>query len=118
MFYNYIIKAIFTFPFSTPGGNTLSAVEHTCAMVSCLARHIPQAHRSLKEGRWDRKDYMGTELAGKTLAIIGLGRIGRDVAKRMQSFEMTVRIFFFRYSVLQLLYGRGLLIQHIGTAQK
>lgn len=73
---------------NTPGGNTLSAVEHTCAMISCLARHIPQAHRSLKEGRWDRKVYMGTELAGKTLAIIGLGRIGREVAKRMQSYDM------------------------------
>ncbi|XP_033106253.1 D-3-phosphoglycerate dehydrogenase-like [Anneissia japonica] len=73
---------------NTPGGNTISAVEHTCAMMCALARHIPQAHMSMREGRWDRKLYMGTELQGKTLAIVGLGRIGREVATRMQSFGM------------------------------
>ncbi|XP_071962311.1 D-3-phosphoglycerate dehydrogenase-like [Antedon mediterranea] len=73
---------------NTPGGNTISAVEHTCALICALARHIPQAHMSMREGRWDRKEYMGTELYGKTLAIIGLGRIGREVAARMQSFGM------------------------------
>ncbi|XP_068246945.1 D-3-phosphoglycerate dehydrogenase [Palaemon carinicauda] len=74
---------------NTPSGNTLSAAEQTCALICSLSRSIPQACTSLKEGKWDRKAFMGTELYGKTLAIIGLGRIGREVAKRMQSFGMT-----------------------------
>ncbi|CAH3168244.1 unnamed protein product [Porites evermanni] len=74
---------------NTPGGNTLSAAEHTCVLISTLARHIPQAAASMKEGKWDRKKYMGSELFGKTLAIVGLGRIGREVAHRMQSYGMT-----------------------------
>lgn len=74
---------------NTPSGNTLSAAEHTCSMICSLSRSIPQACASLKEGKWDRKTFMGTELHGKTLAIVGLGRIGREVAKRMQSFGMT-----------------------------
>jgi len=73
---------------NTPGGNTLSAAEHTCVLISSLARHIPQAAASMKEGKWDRKKYMGSELLGKTLAIVGLGRIGREVAHRMQSYGM------------------------------
>ena len=55
-------------------------------------RHLPQGHMSLKQGRWDRKLFMGNELNGKTLGIIGLGKIGKEVATRMQSFGMTVRI--------------------------
>lgn len=74
---------------NTPGGNTLSAAEHTCAMVCALSRSLPQACAALKDGRWDRKTYLGSELYGKTLAIVGLGRIGREVAKRMQAFGMT-----------------------------
>ncbi|KAK7070646.1 hypothetical protein SK128_006852 [Halocaridina rubra] len=74
---------------NTPDGNTLSAAEHTCSMICALSRSIPQACASLKAGNWDRKSFMGTELYGKTLAIIGLGRIGREVAKRMQAFGMT-----------------------------
>lgn len=74
---------------NTPGGNTLSAAEHTCSMICSLSRSIPQACASLKAGSWDRKTYLGTELYGKTLAIVGLGRIGREVAKRMQAFGMT-----------------------------
>jgi len=62
---------------NTPGGNTLSAAEHTCAMISALARHIGQGHASMLEGKWERSKFMGCELGGKTLAIIGLGRIGR-----------------------------------------
>ncbi|KAJ9583313.1 hypothetical protein L9F63_022330, partial [Diploptera punctata] len=73
---------------NTPGGNSISACELTCALISSLARNIPQACQSLKEGRWDRKLYSGFELSGKTLAVIGLGRIGREVATRMQSFGM------------------------------
>lgn len=74
---------------NTPGGNTMSAAEQTCVLISSLARHIPQAAASMKEGKWDRKKYMGSELLGKTLAIVGLGRIGREVAHRMQSYGMT-----------------------------
>jgi len=73
---------------NTPGGNTLSAAEHTCAMIASLSRFIPQACGALKNGVWDRKKYMGNELYGKTLAILGLGRIGREVAARMQAFGM------------------------------
>ncbi|KAF2358609.1 D-isomer specific 2-hydroxyacid dehydrogenase catalytic domain [Trinorchestia longiramus] len=75
---------------NTPGGNTVSAAEHTCTLICSLARFVPQACESLKKEVWDRKRFMGTELYGKTLAIIGLGRIGREVASRMQSFNMTV----------------------------
>lgn len=57
-----------------------------------LPRHIPQGHASLKAGRWDRKKYMGVELEGKVLAIVGLGRIGREVAARMRAFGMRVSI--------------------------
>lgn len=74
---------------NTPGGNTMSAAEQTCVLISSLARHIPQAAASMKEGKWDRKKYMGSELLGKTLAIVGLGRIGREVAHRMQSYGVT-----------------------------
>ncbi|KAM9378934.1 D-3-phosphoglycerate dehydrogenase [Phaethornis superciliosus] len=73
---------------NTPAGNSLSAAELTCGMILCLARQIPQAAASMKEGKWDRKKYMGMELHGKTLAVLGLGRIGREVATRMQAFGM------------------------------
>ncbi|NXQ26706.1 SERA dehydrogenase, partial [Alaudala cheleensis] len=99
---------------NTPTGNSLSAAELTCGMILCLARQIPQAAASMKEGKWDRKkvggrwstfgwgvfmravltpcpctpQYMGMELNGKTLAVLGLGRIGREVATRMQAFGM------------------------------
>ncbi|XP_014405592.1 PREDICTED: D-3-phosphoglycerate dehydrogenase isoform X1 [Myotis brandtii] len=73
---------------NTPNGNSLSAAELTCGMIMCLARQIPQATASMKNGKWDRKKFMGTELNGKTLGILGLGRIGREVAVRMQSFGM------------------------------
>lgn len=74
---------------NTPAGNTLSAAEHTCCMIVCQARNIAEARATMREGKWDRKKFMGNELFGKTLAIIGLGRIGREVATRMQSFGMT-----------------------------
>lgn len=73
---------------NTPAGNSLSAAELTCGMILCLARQIPQAAASMKEGKWDRKKYMGMELNGKTLGVLGLGRIGREVATRMQAFGM------------------------------
>ncbi|ETE63329.1 D-3-phosphoglycerate dehydrogenase [Ophiophagus hannah] len=73
---------------NTPTGNSLSAAELTCGMIMSLARQIPQAAASMKDGKWDRKKFMGMELQGKTLGILGLGRIGREVAIRMQSFGM------------------------------
>ena len=75
---------------NTPGGNTVSTAEHTFSLIMALSRSIPQADRSIKEGRWDRKKYTGVELRGKTLGIIGLGNIGRALAKRANGFEMKV----------------------------
>lgn len=75
---------------NTPGGNTISTAEHAFGLMIALARHIPQGHQSLLEGRWERKLYTGVELKGKTLGIIGLGRIGQAIAVRAQAFEMSV----------------------------
>lgn len=75
---------------NTPGGNTISATEHTVAMLLALLRKIPGANASLRAGKWDRKSFTGTELLGKQIGILGLGRIGREVAKRLQSFDTTV----------------------------
>ncbi|MBQ0067823.1 MAG: phosphoglycerate dehydrogenase [Phascolarctobacterium sp.] len=74
---------------NAPEGNTLAATEHTIAMIMAMTRHIPQAHQSLQEGKWDRKSFDGIQVAGKTLGIIGVGRIGSRVALRMQAMEMT-----------------------------
>ncbi|MCS7082423.1 MAG: phosphoglycerate dehydrogenase [Bacteroidetes bacterium] len=73
---------------NAPDANTISAAEHTCALILALARHIPQADASMKAGRWDRRAFLGVELYGKTLGIIGLGKIGREVASRMRAFGM------------------------------
>ncbi|XP_037542366.1 D-3-phosphoglycerate dehydrogenase [Nematolebias whitei] len=73
---------------NTPSGNTISAAELTCALLMGLSRNLPQAAMSMKQGKWDRKKFMGTELLGKVLGIVGLGRIGKEVAMRMQSFGM------------------------------
>jgi D-3-phosphoglycerate dehydrogenase len=75
---------------NVPGGNTISAAEHTIGLMLSLARNIPEAHKSLKSKKWDRKSFDGTELFGKTLGLIGLGRIGTEVAKRMIVFGMNV----------------------------
>ena len=75
---------------NTPDGNTISTAEHAFGLMLALARHIPQAHQSLGAGRWDRKLYKGVELRGKTLGLIGLGRIGRTVAQRANAFGMKV----------------------------
>jgi D-3-phosphoglycerate dehydrogenase / 2-oxoglutarate reductase len=74
---------------NTPGGNTISTAEHTFSMLMALSRNIPNAHASLVAGKWDRKKYMGTELHGKTLGVVGLGKIGHEVALRAQAFGMT-----------------------------
>lgn len=76
--------------FNTPNGNTISAAEHTMAMILSLSRNISQANNALHKGIWDRKKYNGVELKGKTLGIIGLGRIGSNVAKYAQAFGMNV----------------------------
>ena len=78
---------------NTPGGNTISTAEHTFSMMLALSRSIPQADLSMKKGEWERKKFMGVELYGKTLGIVGLGRIGTEVAKRALSFEMRVVAF-------------------------
>ena len=74
----------------TPGGNAVSVAEHTLAMILSLARSIPQANESMKAGKWERKKFVGVEVRGKTLGIIGLGSIGREVAKRAQAFDLRV----------------------------
>lgn len=75
---------------NAPDGNTISTAEHTFSMLCALARRIPQAFMTLKENKWDRKAFVGVELNGKTLGIIGLGRIGTEVAKRAKAFNMKV----------------------------
>ena len=75
---------------NTPGGNSLAAAELTLALLLAMARDVPQANAELREGRWERKAHMGVEIAGKTLGVVGLGRIGREVAVRAQSFRMDV----------------------------
>jgi D-3-phosphoglycerate dehydrogenase len=78
---------------NAPESNSVAAAEHTLALALALFRNVPQAHSSLTAGRWDRSKYKGSELYGKTLGILGFGRIGQLVAKRAQSFEMDVVAF-------------------------
>lgn len=74
---------------NTPGGNTISAVEHTCALLLAVSRYVSRGTACILAGKWSDKKYLvGTELYGKTLAVVGLGRIGREVASRMQAFGM------------------------------
>lgn len=75
---------------NAPHANTISAAEHTMALLLAQARRIPEADRSLREGRWDRKEFRGIELHDKTLGILGLGRIGTLVAQRASSFGMRI----------------------------
>ena len=75
---------------NAPDGNTVTTAEHTMALLIALARRVPQANTSLKSGGWDRKKFIGVELQGKTLGIIGLGRIGRAVATRARAFGMSI----------------------------
>lgn len=75
---------------NTPGGNTVSAAEHTIALLLSLARHIPAADAGMKAGKWDRGKYVGAQVAGKTLGVVGLGRIGREVARRAAGLDMKV----------------------------
>ncbi|MSR53202.1 MAG: phosphoglycerate dehydrogenase [Gemmataceae bacterium] len=75
---------------NTPSGNTVSAAEHTIALLLASARHVPAADASMKAGKWDRSKFLGTQVAGKTLGVIGLGRIGREVARRAVGLDMNV----------------------------
>jgi D-3-phosphoglycerate dehydrogenase len=75
---------------NAPDGNTITTAEHTIALLIALARSVPQANASLKAGHWDRKQFIGVELQGKTLGIIGLGRIGRVVASRARALGMLI----------------------------
>ncbi|HZH91247.1 MAG TPA: phosphoglycerate dehydrogenase [Pyrinomonadaceae bacterium] len=78
---------------NAPDGNTMTTAEHTLALLLALARQVPQAHASLRGGKWERKKFVGVELRGKTLGVVGLGRIGRVVASRARGFEMKVLAF-------------------------
>lgn len=71
---------------NTPGGNTIAATEHTIAMMLAALRNIPNANVSIRDGKWDRKTYMGHEIFEKTVGVIGLGKIGREVAQRLAAF--------------------------------
>jgi D-3-phosphoglycerate dehydrogenase len=75
---------------NVPAGNTISTAEHTMSLLMALARRIPQAYASLRAGQWERTKFVGTELFGKTLGILGLGKIGTEVAKRAQAFGMNI----------------------------
>src|SRR5262245_39664011 len=75
---------------NVPGGNTVSAAEHTLAMLLAMARGIPAADRSMRAGKWERGLFVGSELEGKTLGVLGLGKVGREVAHRARSFGMEV----------------------------
>ena len=78
---------------NAPTGNTMAAAEHTIALILALARHVPQADASLKRGEWRRSDFMGVEVRGKVLGIIGLGRVGSQVARRAIGLDMRVLAF-------------------------
>ena len=78
---------------NTPGANTVATAEHTLAMLLALCRHIPQADHSMRDGDWARSKFLGVQLYGKNLGVVGLGRIGARVAQRAQAFGMTVVAF-------------------------
>src|SRR5881275_1897436 len=75
---------------STPGGNAVSVAEHTFALLLSLARQVPRLDKAIHEGRWEKSSAAGTEVRGKTLGLIGLGRIGSEVAVRAEAFDMRV----------------------------
>ncbi|HWC06422.1 MAG TPA: NAD(P)-dependent oxidoreductase, partial [Gemmatimonadota bacterium] len=75
---------------NTPGANAVATAEHTWALLLALARRLPAATRSLESGEWERSRFTGVQMAGKTIGIVGLGRVGREVARRAQGFGMRV----------------------------
>ncbi|MBE7438541.1 MAG: phosphoglycerate dehydrogenase [Spirochaetales bacterium] len=75
---------------NAPGGNSVSTAEHAISLLMALARNIPQAHSSMKAGKWEKSKFSGIELTGKTLGVVGLGRIGKEVVKRARALKMNV----------------------------
>jgi D-3-phosphoglycerate dehydrogenase len=75
---------------NTPGGNTVSTAEHTITLLTALARLVPAADASMHQGKWERGKFVGTQLVGKTLGVVGLGRVGREVARRAAGLDMKV----------------------------
>src|SRR5256714_4998510 len=75
---------------NTPGANAIAVAEHTLAMMLAMARHIGRANELMHAGKWEKKSLQGTELRGKTLGIVGLGRVGMEVARRARAFGMQV----------------------------
>ena len=75
---------------NAPGANSISVAEHACALMLALARSVPAADRAMKDARWEKKKFLGSELRGKTLGIAGLGRIGQEVAQRARAFGMRI----------------------------
>src|SRR5438552_11957267 len=78
---------------NAPGGNAVAAAEHSLALMFALARRVAAADASLKRGQWSRSKYIGSELTGKTLGLVGLGRVGSEVARRAQGLEMRVLVY-------------------------
>jgi D-3-phosphoglycerate dehydrogenase len=78
---------------NAPDGNSIAAAEHAIALMFALARNVPQAHASLAGGKWERKKFMGVEVTGKTLGVVGMGRIGRHVARRARGLDMRVIVY-------------------------
>ncbi|SFL98696.1 phosphoglycerate dehydrogenase [Salibacterium qingdaonense] len=78
---------------NAPDGNTISTAEHTFAMIMSLARNIPQADASIQGGEWNRKAFQGVELRGKTLGVVGFGRIGSEIAKRARGFDLSLLVY-------------------------
>src|SRR5687767_13176552 len=78
---------------NAPDGNTITTAEHTIALLVSMARNVPQAHAKLQNGEWDKKSFVGVELNGKTLGVIGLGRIGKHVSQIARGFGMNILAF-------------------------
>src|SRR4030042_1376570 len=92
-----------------PGGNTITTAEHALSLMMALARNIPQAAQSMREGKWEKKKFQGTELFNKTLGVIGMGRIGSIVADRALGLKMRVLAYdpFITKEVAENLGGRS-----------
>src|SRR4029077_1030996 len=75
---------------NAPGANSISVAEHACALMLAVARSVPAADRAMKDGKWEKKRFLGTEVRGKTLGVAGLGRIGQEVAPRARAVGMRV----------------------------
>ena len=75
---------------NAPGANSVSVAELAMALVLALARHIPGADAAMKQGKWEKKKFLGEEVREKVLGLVGLGRIGQEVARRASAFGMTI----------------------------